>query len=204
MSNTKDVLVKLGATSANADKFHAALDAAMNEFSINTPKRQAMFLAQIMHESGKLAFVTENLNYKAESLNAVFPKYFKNAGRDATEYARQPEKIANVVYASRMGNGDTASGEGWKFRGRGLIQLTGKDNYTACGAKLGKDLISDPSYLESPEGAARSAAWFWGKTGLNSIADAGDIVTCTKRINGGTIGLEDRKHHYEAAMAILG
>lgn len=202
--STKDILTKLGATSANADKYHAALDAAMEEFSINTPQRQAMFLAQVMHESGKLAFVTENLNYKAASLDAVFPKYFKNAGRDAAEYERQPEKIANVVYASRMGNGDTASGDGYRFRGRGLIQLTGKDNYRACSEGLGQDLVDDPSYLETPEGACRSAAWFWDKNNLNESADAGDILTNTKRINGGTIGLDDRKHHYEAALALLG
>lgn len=202
--STKDILTKLGATGANADKYHAALDAAMEEFSINTPQRQAMFLAQVMHESGKLAFVTENLNYKAASLDAVFPKYFKNAGRDATEYERQPEKIANVVYASRMGNGDTASGDGYRFRGRGLIQLTGKDNYRACSEGLGQDLVDDPSYLETPEGACRSAAWFWDKNNLNESADAGDILTNTKRINGGTIGLDDRKHHYEAALALLG
>lgn len=202
--STKDILTKLGATGANADKYHAALDAAMEEFSINTPQRQAMFLAQVMHESGKLAFVTENLNYKAASLDAVFPKYFKNAGRNAAEYERQPEKIANVVYASRMGNGDTASGDGYRFRGRGLIQLTGKDNYRACSEGLGQDLVDDPSYLETPEGACRSAAWFWDKNNLNESADAGDILTNTKRINGGTIGLDDRKHHYEAALALLG
>lgn len=202
--STKDILTKLGATSANADKYHAALDAAMEEFSINTPKRQAMFLAQVMHESGKLAFVTENLNYKAASLDAVFPKYFKNAGRDATEYERQPEKIANVVYANRMGNGDTESGDGYRFRGRGLIQLTGKDNYRACSEGLGQDLVDDPSYLETPEGACRSAAWFWDKNNLNESADAGDILTNTKRINGGTIGLDDRKHHYEEALTLLG
>jgi len=202
--NTRDLLIKMGATAPNATKFAGALEEAMKEFSINTPKRVAMFVAQLMHESGKLAFVTENLNYKAESLNAVFPKYFKNAGRDANQYARQPEKIANVVYASRMGNGDSASGEGWKFRGRGLIQLTGKENYTKCGAGLGKDLITDPSYLESAEGAARSAAWFWHKNGLNALADSGDIVACTKRINGGTIGLEDRKKHYQEALHLIG
>jgi putative chitinase len=194
----------MGATEANATKFGAALEAAMQEFSINTADRVAMFIAQVMHESGKLAFVSENLNYKAASLDAVFPKYFKNAGRNAAEYEKQPEKIANVVYASRMGNGDTASGDGYRYRGRGLIQLTGKDNYTKCGAALGKDLVKDPSYLESPEGASRSAAWFWNKNGLNALADAGDIVTCTKRINGGTIGLEDRKKHYEEALALLG
>ena len=202
--NTHDLLVKMGATEANATKFGAALEAAMQEFSINTADRVAMFIAQVMHESGKLAFVSENLNYKAASLDAVFPKYFKNAGRNAEEYAKQPEKIANVVYASRMGNGDTASGDGYRYRGRGLIQLTGKDNYRACSEGLGQDLVDDPSYLETPEGACRSAAWFWDKNNLNESADAGDILTNTKRINGGTIGLDDRKYHYEAALALLG
>jgi putative chitinase len=201
--STNEVLVKMGASSANADKFHEALDAAMEEFNINTPQRKAMFLAQVMHESGKLSAVTENLNYKAASLDAVFPKYFKNAGRDATEYEHQPEKIANIVYASRMGNGDTESGDGYRFRGRGLIQLTGKDNYRACSEGLGQDLVDDPSYLETPEGACRSAAWFWDKNSLNDSADAGDILTNTKKINGGTIGLDDRKAHYEQALDLL-
>ena len=201
--STNEVLVKMGASSANADKFHEALDAAMEEFNINTPQRKAMFLAQVMHESGKLSAVTENLNYKAASLDAVFPKYFKNAGRDATEYEHQPEKIANIVYASRMGNGDTESGDGYRFRGRGLIQLTGKDNYRACSEGRGQDLVDDPSYLETPEGACRSAAWFWDKNSLNDSADAGDILTNTKKINGGTIGLDDRKAHYEQALDLL-
>lgn len=200
-NSTKEVLVALGATAANADKFDEALDKAMAEFSINTPKRKAMFIAQVMHESGKLAFVHENLMYKAESLQRVFPKYYKTLA-EAQAHAKQPEKIANRVYGGRMGNGPEATGDGYKFCGRGLIQLTGKDNYTRCGADLKKDLVADPSYLETPEGAARSAAWFWNKNGLNTLADSGDIVTNTKRINGGTIGLEDRKHHYEAALKL--
>ena len=202
--DTKDILTKLGVSEANAEKFHGALDAAMEEFSINNDQRKAMFLAQVMHESGKLTAVTENLNYKAASLDAVFPKYFKNAGRDANEYEHQPEKIANVVYSSRMGNGDEDSGDGYKFRGRGLIQLTGKSNYQACSEGLGQDLVDDPSYLETPEGACRSAAWFWDKNSLNDSADAGDILTNTKKINGGTIGLDDRTHHYETILSMLG
>ena len=191
--NTHDLLVKMGATEANATKFGAALEAAMQEFSINTADRVAMFIAQVMHESGKLAFVSENLNYKAASLDAVFPKYFKNAGRSAAEYARQPEKIANVVYASRMGNGDTASGDGFRYRGRGLIQLTGKNNYSAMAGDMGITVEECALYLETPEGACESAAWFWHKNGLNALADKDDVTAVTKRINGGTIGLEDRK-----------
>lgn len=199
--STKEVLIALGATSANADKFDGALDLAMAEFSINTPARKAMFIAQIMHESGSLAFVAENLNYKADALLRVFPKYYKTQAQ-ANAHARQPEKIANRVYGGRMGNGPESSGDGYRYRGRGLIQLTGKDNYVACGAALKKDLVKDPSYLETPEGAARSAGWFWNKNGLNRLADTGDIVTNTKRINGGTNGLADRKKHYEAALRL--
>jgi len=199
--STKEVLIALGATAANADKFDDVLDKTMVEFSINTPARKAMFIAQVMHESGKLAFVAENLNYSAEALLRVFPKYYKTQS-EANAHARKPEKIANRVYGGRMGNGPESSGDGFRFRGRGLIQLTGKENYTRCGASLGKDLVKDPSYLESPEGAARSAGWFWNKNGLNRLADTGDIVTNTKRINGGTNGLADRKHHYEAALRL--
>lgn len=199
--STKEVLIALGATAANADKFDDVLDKTMVEFSINTPARKAMFIAQVMHESGKLAFVAESLNYSAEALLRVFPKYYKTQS-EANAHARKPEKIANRVYGGRMGNGPESSGDGFRFRGRGLIQLTGKENYTRCGASLGKDLVKDPSYLESPEGAARSAGWFWNKNGLNRLADTGDIVTNTKRINGGTNGLADRKHHYEAALRL--
>lgn len=199
--STKEVLIALGATAANADKYDDALDKAMAEFSINNPARKAMFIAQIMHESGKLSAVAENLYYKAEALLRVFPKYYKTLAQ-AQAHAKQPEKIANRVYGGRMGNGPEASGDGYRYRGRGLIQLTGKDNYNSCGAALGKDLHKDPGYLETPEGAARSAGWFWNKNGLNRLADTGDIVTNTKRINGGTNGLADRKHHYEAALRL--
>lgn len=178
------------------------LNAAMEEFGIDTPARQAMFLAQCGHESGNFAHVEENLNYKAEGLHKIFKKYFHTL-EEAQGYARQPERIANKVYANRMGNGDEASGDGYRYRGRGLIQLTGKDNYDACARALNVDLHGQPDYLETAEGAARSAAWFWSHNNLNRFADADDIVGCTKRVNGGTIGLEDRQHHYETAKSVL-
>lgn len=183
------------------NNFDEALDATCQEFEINNPMRMAAFLAQVSHESGNFRFIRENLNYSADGLRRIFPRYFSNV--DPNLYARQPEKIANRVYASRMGNGPEHSGEGWAYRGRGLIQLTGKSNYMQCGAALGVDLVNDPSYLETPEGAARSAGWFWHSRNLNPIADQGDILTLTKRINGGTIGLEDRKKHYYHALHVL-
>lgn len=179
-----------------------ALSSAMDEFDINTPKRQAMFLAQCAHESGNFSRITENLMYRAETLTKVFPKYFKSL-TEAQAFEKQPEKIANKVYGGRMGNGDEASGDGYRYRGRGLIQLTGKNNYDACGKALNVDLHGQPDYLETAEGASRSAAWFWGTNGLNKLADAGDILGCTKKINGGTIGLEDRKKHYEHALKVI-
>ena len=185
-----------------AEKYIDALNAAMEEFEIDTSQRRAMFLAQCCHESGHFRAVSENLNYKAESLSRVFPKYFRDV--DPNDYAKQPEKIANRVYGGRMGNGDEASGDGYRFRGRGLIQLTGKSNYIACSEDLEVDLIENPDYLTTPEGAARSAAWFWSANDLNKYADADDIVGCTKRVNGGTIGLEERTELYEEAKALFG
>ena len=179
------------------------LNAAMEEFEINTPERMAMFLAQCCHESNYFRVTKENLNYSAEGLNKIFPKYFVRAGRDATEYAKKPEEIANIVYANRMGNGDEESGDGWRHCGRGFIQLTGKSNYEECGEALDVDLAEDPLWLTTLEGAARSAAWFWHKNGLNKYADANDIVGCTKRINGGTIGLEHRKELWEVALEVF-
>jgi putative chitinase len=188
-------------TDEDIDKVYPALAAAMEEFGIDTPQRIAMFLAQCAHESAYFSTTRENLNYSADGLKKIFPKYFRD--RDAQDYHRQPEKIANVVYSGRMGNGDEDSGDGWSFCGRGFIQLTGRSNYTACGAAISVDLTENPTYLETPEGAARSAAWFWKKNGLNAICDKDDIVTMTKRINGGTIGLDDRKKHYEHAKELL-
>jgi len=188
-------------TDEDINKVYPALAAAMKEFEIDSPKRIAMFLAQCAHESAYFGTTRENLNYSADGLKKIFPKYFKD--RDAQDYHRQPEKIANVVYSGRMGNGDEDSGDGWRYCGRGFIQLTGKSNYDACGKALGVDLSENPQYLETPEGAARSAAWFWKKNGLNQFADAGDIKGATKRINGGFIGLEDRTEIYEEVLEEL-
>ena len=182
---------------------------AMNEvfpkYEINTPQRIAAFIAQCGHESGGWRVFSENLNYSAKALNAVFGKYFARAGRDAEEYHRQPEKIANVVYANRMDNGDTDSGDGWKYRGRGPIQLTGKANYSAFSADMDVDVVDNPDQVsEDKEIALMSAIWYWNKNGLNRYADSGDIKTMTKRINGGYIGLEDRIHHWEEALKAMG
>jgi len=174
----------------------------LDEYQINTPKRVAAFLAQCGHESGGFVFVTENLNYSASGLMRVFPKYFPNQDI-AKQYERNPQKIASRVYANRMGNGSEASGEGHAYRGRGILQLTGKDNYFWFAASLEITPQQAAEYLETFEGAAQSACWFWETNKLNALADAGDFVTMTKRINGGTIGLKDREHHYEIALAMF-
>jgi putative chitinase len=182
---------------------------AMNEvfpkYEINTNRRVAAFLAQCGHESGGWRTFSENLNYSAKALDAVFGKYFKRAGRDAEDYARQPEKIANVVYANRMDNGDTASGDGWRYRGRGPIQLTGKHNYAKFSDDMDVDAVNNPDMVsEDKEVALMSAIWYWNSNKLNRYADSGDIKTLTKRINGGYIGLEDRIHHWEMCLEALG
>jgi putative chitinase len=187
----------------HADHWIEAFDQLLPDYEINTPKRIAAFIAQCAHESGGFRFLKENLNYKAESLMKTFPKYFSD--RDtANAYAKQPVKIANRVYASRMGNGDEASGDGYKYCGRGLIQLTGKTNYDWFAASLEISATEASEYLETFEGAAQSACWFWESNNLNVEADAGDIKKMTKKINGGYIGLDDRIKHYEHALHILG
>lgn len=185
------------------EKYVEPLNQVIEHYELNTPQRLAAFLAQIGHESGGFNFVKENLNYSAASLMKVFKKYFPTQEL-ANQYHRQPERIANRVYANRMSNGDEASGDGWRFCGRGLIQLTGKHNYTRFAKSLGISLDEAVQYLETTEGAVVSAAWFWDENNLNPIADSGDFVKLTKRINGGTIGLADRKHHYELAIEALG
>jgi putative chitinase len=149
----------------------------------------------------------ENLNYSAEGLNKIFKKYFPTV-ESAQPYARKPELIANRVYSSRMGNGDEASGDGWKYRGRGPIQLTGKSNYTQYAKEMFEDwesLVNQPDWVtEDKDFALMSAIWFWNKNGLNALADKEDLLTMTKRINGGTIGLDDRIKHYKEAIALLG
>jgi putative chitinase len=162
------------------------------KYQINTPLRVSHFLAQVLHESGNLKFTKENLNYSSIGLTKTFNKYFLTE-EVAKPYARQPNKIANKVYANRMGNGDEASGDGGKFIGRGYIQLTGRDNYTAISKSLGVDFIAKPELLETVKYAALSAGWFWDKNKLNTLADADDVLSVTKRVNGGTHGLDDRK-----------
>lgn len=172
-------------------------------YDITSILRIAGFLSQTAHESGGYRVLKENLNYSSDALNKIFPKYFKNAGRDALEYHRQQEKIANVIYADRMGNGNTKSGDGWKFRGRGLIQLTGRNNYTAFSDSINMDIDAVPEYLETPKGAIHSACWFWNSVNLNKLADVSDIIGMTKRINGGVNGLDDRIKHYNHALEVL-
>ena len=183
------------------EKYVDPLNEMMEFYEINNKNRISMFLAQVGHESGGLTTIRENLNYSAERLKVIFPKYFRNV--DPSGYARNPQAIANRVYANRMGNGDEASGDGYRYCGRGLIQLTGKSNYNAFAQDMNMSLEEATEWLSTEEGAAWSAGWFWDSRELNQWADKGDILTVTKKINGGTIGLEDRKSHYEAALEIF-
>ena len=185
------------------DHWHEAIDQLLPEYDINTPARVAAFVAQCAHESGNFVFVKENLNYRAASLRKTFGKYFTDDAT-AAAYANKPEKIANRVYANRMGNGDEASGDGYRFCGRGLIQLTGRDNYTFFAGSLEIPVEEASEYLSTFEGATQSACWFWETNNLNRFADVGDIKGLTKAINGGYIGLEDRIRHYEHALHVMG
>jgi putative chitinase len=173
------------------------------KYEINTVNRAAGFLAQCGHESAGFTILKENLNYSAEGLNKIFKKYFPTVD-SAKAYHRQPEKIANKVYGGRMGNGPESSGDGYKFCGRGAIQLTGRDNYTKFAQSVGLTVEEAVADLETLDGAIESACWFWKTNGLNAICDADDILKMTKRINGGTIGLEDRTKHYKEAKHLLG
>jgi putative chitinase len=187
----------------HVDHWTEVLQQLLPDYEINTPKRMAAFIAQCAHESGGFRFLKENLNYKAESLVRVFPKYFPDINL-AKAYEKKPEKIANRVYANRMGNGNEASGDGWRYCGRGLIQLTGKDNYSWFAGSIQVSVEEAAEYLQTFEGAAQSACWFWETNNLNKEADAGDIKTMTRKINGGFIGLEDRIKHYKHALEVLG
>ena len=196
---------QLGACIGNnpyLEQWTDALNKILPEYGIDTPQRVAAFVAQSAHESGNFTALHENLNYKAESLCKVWPKYF-NAG-NANDYAHNPEKIANRAYGGRMGNGDEASGDGFRYCGRGLIQLTGKANYQAFADSIETPVEQIPEFLQTCAGAVQSACWFWESNSLNQYADSGDIVTMTKRINGGTIGLADRQAHYNHALQIFG
>lgn len=186
---------------ANADKWFPHIDAALDKFSINSRLRISAFLAQIGHESAKLTAVSENLNYSASGLTTTFGKYFD--APTATDYARQPERIANRVYANRLGNGNEASGDGWRYRGRGLVQVTGKENYGACSKGIGKNGVENPDLLTEPADAALSAGWFWNSKGLNNYADRSEFDTITRRVNGGLNGKADRDMLYQRALKIL-
>lgn len=202
MQITKEQLSQLIPKNPYIDQWYEALSVLLPDYEINTPNRIAAFIAQCAHESAGFTALHENLNYRAETLSKVWPKKFPAS--IAEQYAHKPEAIANRAYASRMGNGDEASGDGWRYCGRGLIQLTGKDNYTAFADSIGITPEEVSDYVQTFEGAAQSACWFWESNNLNQYADSGDIETMTKRINGGTLGLEDRKKHYEHAKHILG
>ena len=204
---TEQKLAQILTRNKNVHEWYEAMVNQLPQFEVTTAKRVAAFVAQCAHESAGFTVLQENLNYSSDALNKLFPKYFVNAGRDATPYHRKPEMIANVIYANRMGNGDTASGEGYKFRGRGPIQLTGKDNYR----KFATDFFEDPeTVMDDPDlvtddvpTSLYPALWFWNKNNLNRYADASDIKGMTKVINGGYIGLEDRIKHYNHAIEVL-
>jgi putative chitinase len=206
MELTLDQLKQLLPKNKYVEHWHGALAQLFPDYEINTPQRMAAFIAQCAHESANFAILEENLNYRWQTLRKIFPKYFPTDAL-AQEYASKPNKaqaIANKVYANRMGNGPEESGDGWKYRGRGLIQLTGRQNYSWFAASLEISPEEASEYLGTFEGAAQSACWFWETNNLNQWADKGDILTLTKRINGGTIGLEDRKKHYAHALHVLG
>jgi putative chitinase len=209
MSNfilTKEQLAQLLPGNPYLDHWHHALELALPDYDINTPQRVAAFVAQCAHESGGFRALKENLNYKAVTLRKIFPKYFPDDAT-ANHYASLPNKqeaIANRVYGGRMGNGPEASGDGFRYCGRGLIQLTGKQNYQNFADSIETPVEDIPEFLGTFEGAVQSACWFWEANNLNQWADKGDILTLTKRINGGTIGLEDRIKHYEHALHVLG
>ncbi len=210
---TPDIADLQAAKIKNPEKWLDAVVHTCQEFEINTPQRVAGFLSQTSHESGGYTMLSENLNYRAATLAACWPNRFAVLGPDkkpirengklvptavANSIAGKPELIANLVYSSRMGNGPAESGEGWKYRGRGLKQLTGKFNYEKCGQALGIDLVGNPDLLLEPMAAARSAGWFWKANNLSAFADIDDIKGMTKKINGGLIGYEQRQALYDA------
>lgn len=215
-----DQLVAAGIKREVADKWLPYVQKALARFGIESDKQVAAWLAQTAHESGGYTMLKENLNYRAATLAACWPTRFAELGPDkkpkrnekgaliptkvAESIAGKPELIAPLVYSNRMGNGPAESGDAFRYIGRGLKQLTGKDNYTRCGQALGLDLVGNPDLLLEPEGAALSAAWFWSVNKCGPLADADDFVRLTKKINGGTIGLADREKRYKSVLATMG
>lgn len=197
---TKDHVIHILHGNADAAAWADAALEILPKYEINTPNRIAGFFAQTCHESMNFSALSENLAYRAETLEKLFSKYFSKAGRNAADYAKQPEKIANIIYGGRMGN--VQEGDGYRFRGRGVIQLTGRDNYTAFGKTIGMTAEQVIDYVQTKKGALESACWYWNSRNINAACD--DIVKMTKLVNGGTIGLDDRKKHYEQALAVLG
>jgi putative chitinase len=200
---TADLLVNAKLCDAGAaNKWAPYLDVAAEKFGINTPARVAGWLAQCGHESGHFRYLEENLNYSADRLQVIFGKYFTPI--EAAAYARQPERIANRVYANRLGNGSELSGDGFKYHGRGLIQLTGKSNYKLYGEAVGApEVLISPELLTQPQHAAMSAAWFWASHKLNEVADTKDVEKMTRIVNGGTNGLAERKELYAKLSEVL-
>lgn len=199
---TKEQLSHLLPDNKHPDQLAVVFNALFSKYGINTKNRIAGFLAQCGHESLDFTILRENLNYSAEGLHKVFPKYFPTL-ESALPYNRKPEKIANRVYGGRMGNGPETSGDGYKFRGRGAIQLTGHDNYKAFATAIGKSIDEAAAYCETLQGAIESACWYWERHALNETCDDDDILHMTKLINGGRMGLEDRKNRYETAKKLL-
>ena len=206
----KEHLAALIPGNKDVDAWHAALVEVMPKYGINTERRAAHFISQCAHESGNFRTLEENLNYSEKALNAVFGRYFGAAPkRNAAEYARKPEKIANYVYQDEFRSkggqmGNVKDGDGWLFRGRGLKQLTGRNNYTGFGKSIGMTAEEAAEYVATPKGAVESACWFWDTNKLNTIADTDDVVKMTKKINGGNIGLADRQARYKKAMEVFG
>jgi putative chitinase len=185
-----------------SEHWHEALCKILPDYDINTPERVACFLGQTMVESAGYKALIENLNYKPETLVKIWPSHFPNM-EVAQQYGHHPEQIANRAYAGRMGNGDEASGDGWKFCGRGLIQITGKANYQQFADSIDTPVDQIPEFLGTFEGAVQSACWFWESNNLNALADNGDVLGITKKVNGGTLGLTERQQHTANAHQIL-
>lgn len=206
MKLTVDQLAHMIPTNKEVEEWCVELNKAFDKYEINTPKRIAGFISQGAHESRDFTALEENLNYSEKALNSVFGRYFGPGKRNAAEYARNPEKIANYVYMDEFRKsplGNTQPGDGWAFRGRGIKQLTGRSNYTAFAKDYGMTAEEAAAWCETKEGALASALWFWSKNNLNAIADTGDVRALTKRINGGDIGLEDRQRRYNDCMMVL-
>jgi putative chitinase len=199
---TNEQLKDLLPTNRNVDDWYQSMDKFLFVYEMNTPRRIASFIAQCGHESASFTILRENLNYRWESLRKVWPRHF-TTDEIAKQYERQPQKIANRAYANRMGNGPESSGDGWKYAGKGLIQLTGKNNYQSFALSINMELDDVPDYLVSFDGAVESACWYWKRNNLNRFADNLDNLSLTRAINGGTHGLDDRQRRLTNALRVL-